>query len=94
MSADTKSLLELDLALAGVEVFMFWHREPKRSYLGVGLVIIILGCLFLVLGGIGWLVNTSAGSNKFVFPSMKIIGGVVTIALGYIIVQLESIRQK
>ncbi len=64
-----------------------------RYFAGVALALIIVGAGIFAFGCVQWLYNTLSGFD-FAMPSVKIIGGLVILALGYIHLELELIRTK
>ncbi len=73
---------------------MFKQFDPHARYFaGVALALILAGAGIFAFGCVQWLYNTVA-DYSFAMPSVKIIGGLVVIALGYIHLELELIRTK
>jgi uncharacterized membrane protein YidH (DUF202 family) len=73
---------------------MFSKKEPEHSLYGVAVALIILGILIFVYGSVAWLFNIYSENSGFYFPSIKVIGGAIIMALGYIQLELELLRQK
>lgn len=73
---------------------MFWHRREDRSFIAVALTMILIGAAIFAFGLVGWLINVSQQEVVMVFPSVKVIGGLVVMSLGYIQLELGLIRQK
>jgi hypothetical protein len=73
---------------------MFWKKHEEKSFVGVALAMILGGAGILSFGVIGWLMNVSQGDVLVAFPSLKVIGGLVVISLGYIQLELELLRRK
>jgi hypothetical protein len=69
-------------------------KDRKASFYSIGLTLILIGAAIVAFGGTGWLWNYFGGYNAVAFPSVKIIGGIVIIALGYIQLELDVIRRK
>jgi hypothetical protein len=70
-------------------------RDPsKASFYGVALALIILGAAVFALGLVGWLCNYYSESTVLSIPSVKVMGGAIITALGYILLELEMIRKK
>ena len=65
----------------------------KVNFRAVAVAIITAGAVVLAYGTVGWLFNIFTTVN-FVLPSMKIIGGLTVISLGYIVLLLDLIRKK
>lgn len=71
------------------------HNERQnRSFLGVSIMFILLGAGIFSYGAVAWFYNYFTETNLVYLPSSKIIGGLVVIALGYIIFELELIRKR
>ncbi|TSC92179.1 MAG: hypothetical protein CEN91_547 [Candidatus Berkelbacteria bacterium Licking1014_85] len=68
--------------------------HQKKSFIGVAIMLIILGVLFFVLGGLGWLYNSSGSGMLMTMPIEKMLAGIIIIALSYIILELELLRTK
>mgnify|MGYP001561132702 CR=1 FL=1 len=73
---------------------MFKKKTAEASFYDVALALIIMGALILTYGLVGWLFNSFGSACTFVFPSMKIMGGLVILALGYIQLELELLRKR
>jgi cytochrome b561 len=73
---------------------MFWHKREDHTYVAVALTFILLGAAIFAFGVIGWLINTAANQNVMSFPSMKVVGGIVIMSLGYIQMELGLLRKK
>ena len=74
---------------------MFRGKHPKEiSFFEVAVGVIFIGAVLFSFGMIGWLFNLLSPFQIVGYPMAKIIGGVVIIALGYIIVELEWIRKE
>ena len=73
---------------------MFWKNRHEKSFLGVALIMILAGAVIFVFGALGWWVNISANANLIAFPSVKIMGGLVIMSLGYIQLELGLLRNK
>lgn len=71
---------------------MFWHRNQDKSFYGVSIGMILVGTVIFVFGALGWWVNLSADDVVIAFPSFKVIGGLVIMALGYIQLELGLLR--
>ena len=69
-------------------------KKPKeRVFYPVALFLILLGASIATVGGVFWSLNMYYGYS-FSIPSIKVIGGVIICALGYVILELELIREK
>jgi hypothetical protein len=73
---------------------MFFHKREDKSFVAVAMTMILIGAAIVAFGLVGWLVNVSNADVVIVFPSMKIIGGFIIIALGYIQLELGLLRKK
>ena len=70
------------------------ERDPSKiSFRGVALLLILAGATIFAMGIVMWLFNYF-GDTIFSFPSTKVIGGLIVLALGYIALELEFIRKK
>jgi hypothetical protein len=72
---------------------MFFKREDK-SFVAVAMMMIMIGAAIVSFGLVGWLVNISASENIIAFPSLKVMGGLVIVSLGYIQLELGLLRKK
>lgn len=71
---------------------MYKGFDPHAPYFrGVAMALIIAGAAIFAVGGIEWITNFAAGYG-FAVPSLKMIGGLIVVALGYIHLELELIR--
>lgn len=73
---------------------MFFRHREDRSFIAVALTMILIGAAIFAFGLVGWLINVSQQEVVMVFPSVKVIGGLVVMSLGYIQLELGLIRQK
>lgn len=73
---------------------LFHHQHENKSFLAVAMSIIIIGAAIFAFGVVAWLINTFSDSICYVWPSFKILSGLVVLSLGYIILELELIRRK
>ncbi len=73
---------------------MFFHKREDKSFVAVALGMIMVGAAIVAFGVVGWLVNVSQSEVVIVFPSMKVIGGLVITSLGYIQLELGLLRNK
>ncbi len=71
---------------------MFKDPDPRAFY-GVALFLIIMGAGAFAIGLVSWIFNYFANTS-FTFPAVKIMGGLVIMALGYILAELELARKK
>ena len=72
---------------------LFGHPKDK-SFMAVALVMILAGVVIFVFGVLGWCVNVTADETLIAFPSLKVMGGLVIMALGYIQLELGLLRNK
>ena len=71
---------------------MYKNFNPHTPYFySVAMALIVIGAAFVAIGGVEWILN-ELGTMSFSFPAVKIIGGLVVAALGYIHLELELIR--
>jgi len=73
---------------------MFFHKREDKSFVAVAMTMILIGAAIVAFGLVGWLVNVSNSEVVIVFPSVKVIGGFIIIALGYIQLELGLLRKK
>lgn len=74
---------------------MFRKRNGKEiSFLGVAMAIILFGAAIFAIGVISWIFNMVLGKTCFSFPMFKSAFGVVILALGYIVLELELMRRE
>lgn len=73
---------------------MFGRDPGKATFYGVALALIVLGAAIFALGLVGWLCNYYAGGTLLSIPSVKVMGGAIITALGYILLELELMRKK
>ena len=76
------------------EVKMFSHNRKDKSFMAVAMLMILAGVVIFVFGVLGWWVNVSVAQNLIAFPSLKVIGGLVIMELGYIQLELGLLRNK
>ena len=62
--------------------------------MAVAMLMILAGVVVFVFGVLGWWVNVSVAQNLIAFPSLKVIGGLVIMELGYIQLELGLLRNK
>lgn len=72
-----------------------WHKKmPEKSFLSVAMAFILVGIGIFAYGGVEWLVNQMSATTCFFFPGSKVAAGLVVMVLGYIMLELELMRQK
>jgi len=64
------------------------------SFFGVSIFLILTGALIFVFGLMAWYLSGVSGVSVMAFPFFKVIGGLIIIALGYVILELELLRKK
>ncbi len=72
---------------------LFGNRKDK-SFVAVAMIMILAGVVIFVFGVLGWWVNVSAAQTLIAFPSLKVMGGLVIMSLGYIQLELGLLRDK
>lgn len=72
------------------------NLESRKSttFFGVAIIMILIGAALFSIGAVSWFVNCYLETTVISIPSLKIMGGLVIMALGYIILELELIRKK
>lgn len=73
---------------------MFWHKREDKSFVAVAMSFIVAGAGIFAFGAIAWLANVSAEKTLFALPSLKVIGGLIIMALGYIQLELGLLRKR
>lgn len=73
---------------------MRFYEDPKRSFANVAMAFILVGAAILSYGMVAWIYNVVLQANLIAFPSVKIIGGLAIMALGYIQLEIELLRKK
>lgn len=69
-------------------------RDPEKiGFFGVAILLILAGVVVFSLGSVMWLFNCFS-NTVFSSPSTKVIGGLVILALGYVVLELEFLRKK
>ncbi len=73
---------------------MLPKRDPENiSFYSVGLLVIAIGAGIVGLGIAQWFLNYFKEFSFFA-PSIKAIGGLVVISLGYIQIEVELLRKR
>ena len=70
------------------------EAKKKATFYGVALLLIIIGAGLFAIGAVSWILNCYLDTTVVSIPSLKLMGGLVVMALGYIILELELIRKK
>lgn len=73
---------------------LFSNSRKDKSFLAVAMLMILIGVVIFVFGVLGWFINVTAAQNLIAFPSLKVIGGLVIMELGYIQLELGLLRDK
>ncbi len=73
---------------------MFFHRREDKSFVAVALTVILVGAAIFAFGLVSWLINTMQQETLIAMPSIKIIGGLIVMSLGYIQMELGLLRNK
>lgn len=71
-----------------------FKKDAETSFYGVALSFIIFGTIIFVFGLISWYISAVGGISILSFPFLKVIGGLIIMALGYILLEIEIIRKK
>lgn len=69
------------------------ERQP-RSFLGISIALILMGAAIFATSAAAWFYNYFTDSSILYYPSTKAMGGLIILALGYIIFELELIRKQ
>ena len=70
------------------------EKSRKRSFFGVAMAIILAGAIIFSIGLVAWILNSYSNSLIITNPTIKAMGGLMIIGIGYIILILEEIRKK
>lgn len=70
------------------------EKRRNKSFFGVAMAMILAGAILFSVGVVAWIINYYSNSTVVSAPSLKAMGGLVIIGLGYIILILEEIRRK
>lgn len=70
------------------------EKAKRRSFFGVAMAIILAGAILFSIGLVAWILNSYSNSAVVTNPSIKAMGGLMIIGIGYIILILEEIRKK
>lgn len=68
------------------------QKARERKFYGVALALIVIGAGIFVFGSIQFVLQVLA-TWQFGWPMAKVIGGLIVMSLGYIILELELLRQ-
>lgn len=73
---------------------MIFSRRPNgRTFLGVGILLILVGAAITAISGVEW-ASVIFKYGQYGWPAAKLVGGLIVLALGYIVLELELIRLK
>ena len=70
------------------------ESQKGKSFFGVAMALILSGAVIFAIGVVAWIANCYLKTTVISIPSVKIIGGLVIMGLGYILLVLEAIRNK
>jgi len=73
---------------------MFFSNREEKSFVAVAMMFILIGAAIFAFGLVGWLVNVLQNETLLAMPSIKVIGGLVLMSLGYIQLELGLLRRK
>jgi len=73
---------------------MWGRKHEDKSFVAVALTVIFMGAAVFAFGVSGWLINWSNNEVVVAIPSMKILGGIIIMSLGYIQLELGLLRNK
>ena len=73
---------------------MLFGKRENQSFMAVAMAMIVIGVVIFVFGALGWWINVSADQTLVAFPSIKVIGGLIVMSLGYIQLELGLLRHK
>ena len=71
---------------------LFRNPANQRMFYSVALFFILVGAAVFALGLVQWILTWWGWS--FGWPAAKMLGGLCLAALGYIVLELELIRNK
>lgn len=72
----------------------FGKKHEDKSYVAVAMTVIFMGAAVFAFGISGWLINWTNNEVIVAIPSMKVLGGIVIMSLGYIQLELGLLRSK
>lgn len=72
----------------------FSKKNEDKSFVAVALVFILLGAAIFAFGAVSWMINTMQQQTIVAIPSVKVIGGLLVMSLGYIQLELGLLRDK
>ncbi|MBI4947963.1 hypothetical protein HY844_00155 [Candidatus Berkelbacteria bacterium] len=72
----------------------FSKKNEDKSFVAVALVFILLGAAIFAFGAVSWMINTMQQQTIVAIPSIKVIGGLLVMCLGYIQLELGLLRDK
>lgn len=90
----SKDLIQLYQQIINLEGGMDFEKQKGRSFFGVSMFIILAGVTIFTIGVVAWILNCNYNATVVTVPSIKVIGGLMVMSLGYILMVLEAIRKK
>lgn len=69
-------------------------NSKKLPFRGVALSLIVVGAVIATIGAVAWVMSAMWNVGTISQPFGKVIGGVVILALGYVVLELELTRCK
>lgn len=73
---------------------MFTKKTHDVSFYGVAMALIVVGAAIFVCGLVAWYIQSVGVSAVVALPFFKVIGGLIILALGYVVLELEMLRKK
>lgn len=69
-------------------------RDRRMPFAGVAIALILGGAAIATIGAVAWKLSAYWNMATISSPFEKVIGGVIILALGYILLELELLRDK
>lgn len=69
-------------------------KNLKLPFRGVALAMIVFGAGILATGIVAWKLSFFFGYTSIHAPFEKVMGGAIIVALGYVILELELLRNR
>jgi hypothetical protein len=76
------------------EEFMFATKNSKMPFRGVAMGLIVFGVIILSVALACWFVSIYSGYSFINAPFEKLIGGTIIAGIGYVVLELELLRDK
>lgn len=73
---------------------MIHHHPRTKQFTDVSIAFILVGAFIMSYGAVSWIANYASGTEIVYFPMSKVIGGLIVMGIGYIILELELIRER